>query len=398
MTMKKILLVLIIILCFGGGFFVYNKFFKKPSIDVLETAKVEKGSIRGVIVETGIIKPQVGAQVKIGARATGEIMQMKVKIGDRVRKGQLIALIDEREIVKSIEQQKASLVAAENKLLQTELTYPERIREAQANYDYAKINYERETELLKYDYTTKDEVDKAKSQFEAAEATLKRLRDEYDTQLKIAKANVEDITAQLKQQEIRFTYTKIYSPIDGIISDVTAQEGETVVTGLQVANLVTVIDPTLLEMWIYVDETDIGRVKLAQQVEYYVDTFPDKLFHGQIEKIYPEPAVKDNIVYYLAIVKIVKKDAVFLKPEMTTHIKIIFDEKNDILVAPNAAIKFEKGEQIAYRVLGPKIVEKVILKTGLRGEEKTEILSGVQEGDTLATKIILPIPPEPERQ
>ncbi len=396
--MKKILLVLIIILCFGGGFFVYNKFFKKPSIDVLETAKVEKGSIRGVIVETGIIKPQVGAQVKIGARATGEIMQMKVKIGDRVKKGQLIALIDEREIVKSIEQQKASLVAAENKLLQTELTYPERIREAQANYDYAKINYERETELLKNDYTTKDEVDKAKSQFEAAEATLKRLRDEYDTQLKIAKANVEDITAQLKQQEIRFTYTKIYSPIDGIISDVTAQEGETVVTGLQVANLVTVIDPMLLEMWIYVDETDIGRVKLAQQVEYYVDTFPDKLFHGQIEKIYPEPAVKDNIVYYLAIVKIIKEDAVFLKPEMTTHIKIIFDEKNDILVAPNAAIKFEKGEQIAYRVLGPKTVEKVILKTGLRGEEKTEILSGVQEGDTLATKIILPIPPEPERQ
>lgn len=396
--MKKILPVFIIILCFGGGFFVYNKFYKKPSVEVLETAKVEKGSIRGVIVETGIIKPQVGAQVKIGARATGEIMQMKVKIGDRVKKGQLIALIDEREIIKSIEQQKASLVAAENKLLQTELTYPERIREAQANYDYAKINYERETELLKNDYTTKDEVDKAKSQFEAAEATLKRLRDEYDTQLKIAKANVEDITAQLKQQEIRLTYTKIYSPIDGIISDVTAQEGETVVTGLQVANLVTVIDPTLLEMWIYVDETDIGRVKLAQQVEYYVDTFPDKLFHGQIEKIYPEPAVKDNIVYYLAIVKIIKKDAVFLKPEMTTHIKIIFDEKNDILVAPNAAIKFEKGEQIAYRVLGPKRVEKVILKTGLRGEENTEILSGVHEGDTIATKIILPISSEPKRQ
>ena len=396
--MKKILFVLILILCFGGGFLLYYKFYKKPSVEVLETANVEKGSIRGVIVETGIIKPQVGAQVKIGARATGEIMQMKVKIGDRVKKGQLIALIDEREIKKSIEQQKASLVAAENKLLQTELTYPERIREAQANYDYAKINYERETELLKNDYTTKDAVDKAKSQFEAAEATLKRLRDEYDTQLKIAKANVEDIAAQLKQQEIRLTYTKIYSPIDGFVSDVTAQEGETVVTGLQVANLVTVIDPTLLEMWIYVDETDIGRVKLAQQVEYYVDTYPDKLFHGQIEKIYPEPVVKDNIVYYLAIVKIIKEDAVFLKPEMTTHIKIIFDEKNNILVAPNAAIKFEKGKQIAYKVLGPKIVEKVILKTGLRGEEKTEILSGVQEGDTLATKIILPISSKPERQ
>jgi len=378
------------ILCIAGGYFVFKNIFNKPSIEILETAQVQNGSIRGVIVETGIIKPQVGAQIKIGARATGEIMQMKVKIGDRVIKGQLIALIDDREITKTIEQQKASLVAAENKLLQAELTYPQRINEAQASYDYAKINYEREIELFKNDYTTKDTVDQAESQFEVAEATLKRLQDEYETQLKIAKANVEDITAQLKQQEIRLTYTKIYSPIDGVVSDVTAQEGETIVTGLQVANLVTVIDPVLLEMWIYVDETDIGRVSIGQNVEYYVDTFPDKIFHGQIEKIYPEPVVKDNIVYYLAIVKIKKDIAVLLKPEMTTHIKIIFDEKTNVLTAPNAAIKFEKGEQIAYKVIGPETVEKVTLKTGIRGEDKTEILSGVNEGDILATKIILP--------
>src|SRR4030042_3398077 len=396
--MKKILPIIIAVVIITGGFFIYKKFISKPSIKVLETAKVEKDSIRGVIVETGIIMPQVGAQIKIGARATGEIIKMNVKIGDSVRKGQLIALIDEREIRKAIEQQKAALIAEENKLLQVELTYPERIKEAKANYDYAKIDFERETGLLKHEYTKKDAVDKAKSQFEAAAANLKRLQDEHETQLKIAKATVEDNTAQLKQQEIRFTYTKIYSPINGIVSDVTAQEGEPIVTGLQVANLVTVIDPVLLEMWIYVDETDIGRVKLGQQVEYYVDTFPEKLFHGSIEKIYPQPVVKDNIVYYLSIVKIIREDAVFLKPEMTTHIKIIFVQKSGILTAPNAAIKFEAGKQIAYRVLGPKSVEKVSLKTGIRGEDRTEILSGVKEGETLATKIILPVTPKTEGQ
>lgn len=396
--MKKIVLVLILIACVGGGFFVYNKFFKKPSIEVLDTALVEKGSIRGVIVETGIIKSQVGALVKIGARATGEIMKMKVKIGDRVKKGQLIALIDDREIKKVIEQQFAALSSAKDTLSQIELTYPERIREAQANYDYAKINYERETELLTRDYTTKDAVDQAKSQFEATEATLKRLQEEFKTQLKIAKANLEEQQASLKQQEIRLSYTNIYAPISGIVSDVTAQEGETIVTGLQVANLVTILDPTLLEMWIYVDETDIGRVKLAQEVEYYVDTFPDRFFHGTIDKIYPEPVVKDNIVYYLAIVKIAKEDAAFLRPEMTTHIKIIFDEKSDILTAPNAAIKFEKGSQIAYKVIEPGSVQKVTLKTGLRGEDRTEILSGVKEGDVLATKIKLPVSLKPEGQ
>ncbi len=394
--MKRAALILLAVLLIGGGIFVYKKFLGKPSIQVLETAKVERGSIRGVIVETGIIKPQVGALVKIGARATGEIVKMKVKIGDRVKKGELIALIDDREILMSIEQQKASLSAARNTLSQIELTYPERINEAKANFEYAKINYEREQELLKREYTTVDAVDKAKSQFEATRAILKRLQDEYKTQEKIAKANIEDITAKLKQNETILTYTKIYAPIDGVVSDVTAQEGETVVTGLQVANLVTVLDPTSLEMWIYVDETDVGRAKVGQQVEYYVDTFPDKLFKGTIEKIYPQPVIKDNIVYYLAIVKVTKDDTRFLKPEMTTHINIIFDEKSNILIAPNAAIKFEKGKQIAYKVIGPNRVQKVELKTGIRGEENTEIISGIKEGDVVATKLILPVSAKPE--
>ncbi len=353
--MKKILIVIITAILLISGFFVYKKFFTKPSIKVIETAKVERDSIRGVLVETGIIKPQVGAVVKIGARATGTIFRMNVKIGDRVKKGQLIALIDDREIRHAIEQQRAAL------------------KEAQANYNYAKINYEREVELLKHEYTTKDAVDRAKSQFEAS------------------MAKIEDIKAQLQQQETKLTYTRIYAPIAGVVSDVTAQEGETIVAGLQVANLVTVLDPTLLEMWIYVDETDIGRVKLGQKVEYYVDTFPNKLFYGAIEKIYPQPVVKDNIVYYLSIVKVAKENAALLKPEMTTHVKIIFDEKQNILTVPNAAVKFEKGKQIAYKVIGPDKVQKVEIKIGIRGEERTEIISGANEGDELAIKLILPV-------
>jgi len=389
--MKRLIIGLVIIAISIGGYFGYKKIFVKPTIKVLETARVEKGSIRGVLVETGIIKPQVGAVVKVGARATGTIVKMNVKIGDRVKRGRLIAMIDDREILKAIEQQEAVFDSAKNTLTQVELTYPKRIEEARANYSYAKINYEREVELLKHEYTTKDSVDKARSQFEATEATLKRLEDEYRTQLKIAKANVEDHSASLKQQEIKLTYTKIYAPIDGIVSDVTAQEGETIVAGLQVANLVTVLDPTRLDMWIYVDETDVGKVKAGQRVEYYVDTFPNKTFSGAIEKVYPQPQVKDNIVYYLAIVKVSPEDAVFLRPEMTTHVRIISEEKADILTAPNAAIKFEKGKQIAYKVVGPDKVEKVEVKIGVRGEEKTEIISGLKEGDRLATKLILPV-------
>jgi multidrug efflux pump subunit AcrA (membrane-fusion protein) len=142
--MKRVLLILGAIIVIGLSIFLYKKFFSKPEIQVLETAKVEKGSIRGVIVETGIMKSQVGAVVKVGARATGEIVKMNVKIGDKVKRGQIIALIDDREIQKAIEQQTAALSTAQNTLSQIELTYPERINEARANYEYAKINYERE--------------------------------------------------------------------------------------------------------------------------------------------------------------------------------------------------------------------------------------------------------------
>jgi multidrug efflux pump subunit AcrA (membrane-fusion protein) len=395
---KKIIWITILIAVIAaGGLLAYKKFFDKPEIRVLETGRVERGDIRGVLVETGIIKSQVGAVVKIGARATGKVVRMHVKVGDKVKAGRLIALIDDREILKSIDQQKAALQVAENTLTQIKLTYPERIREAEANQTYARLVYEREKELNKREFTSKDSLEKAESQFLAANANLKRLKDEHTTQQKITEATIREIRAQLEQQEIRLTYTQIYSPISGIISDVTAQEGETIVAGLQVANLVTVLDPTRLEMWIYIDETDIGRAKPGQKCEYTVDTYPDRTFTGVIEKIYPQPVVKENIVYYLSTVKVSPGDALFLRPEMTTHVKIVTTEKTGVLTVPNAAVKFEKGRQVAYRtVKGPKKVEKVELKLGIRGEERTEILSDIPEGTELATKLVLPSLPEAE--
>ena len=388
---KRWLIVIILLAAGGGGFFAYRKLFSTPEVKVLDTARVERGDIRGVLVETGIIKSQVGAVVKIGSRATGFIVQMNVKIGDRVKKGDLIALIDDRETREKLRRQQAALEGARRTLAQVQLTYPQRIKEAQANFNYAKINFAREKELLKSEYTTPDAVDKAENQYKALEANWKKLQDEYQTEVEITRARIDEIDAQIKELEVTLSYTKIYAPIDGVVSDVTLQRGETIVAGLQVANLVTILDPTSLDMQIYVDETNIGKTSIGQQVEFYVDSFPDRTFRGKIDKIYPQPQTKDNIVYYLAIMAIPKEDAAFLKPEMTTHVKVIFEAKHDVLRAPNAAIKFEEGKQIAYKVVGPNKVEKLELKTGLRGEDNTEILSGAKEGDEVATKIILPV-------
>ena len=393
--MKKIWLLMGVVLLGLGGYFGYKVFSSKPGIEIFETAKVRRGDIRAVLVETGIIKPQVGAQIKIGARATGEIVRMHVKVGDPVRKGELIALIDDREIKKEIDQTKAAIEAARFTLAEIEKTFPESIKEAAARYEYARITFDRELELIKKEYTTQDDVDQARRQLDANRAIWRRLKKQYGIQREIARAKLKVLLAQLEQQQIRLSYTKIHAPIDGVVSIVTAQEGETIVTGLQVANLVTVLAPDLLEMWIYVDETDVARVKIGQQVEFSVDTYPDKTFQGVIAKNYPEPIVRDNITYYLSIVRISKEDAAQFRLEMTTYVKIVVDQKKDVLMAPNAAVKFEAGRQIAYRIKEAGQTEKIELKIGIRGEDETEILSGVNAGDELATKLIIPVAANP---
>lgn len=334
----------------------------KPSKDE-ESFITKRGGVTHFTEQTGIIKAQVGAIVKVGTRATGVLTRLKYQVGDFVKKGELIATIDDRELLANkgnleaqIEEQKRDLEAKD------------------AQYAYAKLNYEREARLLEKEFTTKDTVDKAKRELDVAVA-----------QVALGKAKVKEAAEKLKALEVSLSYTKIYAPISGFVSQVTTQEGETVVAGLSAVNLITVIDATKLEMWIYVDETDIGRVKPGMKVEYWVDAYRDKRFSGTINLIYPQPEIKENIVYYLAILKIDPKDTAFLKPEMTTHVRIIIDEKSDVIVVPNGAIRFEDGKNVVYVKLKDKIERKAVT-TGIRDDRFTEVVSGLSEGE----RVVIP--------
>ena len=193
---------------------------------------------------------------------------------------------------------------------------------------------------------------------------------------------IKEAVEKLKALEVSLSYTKIYAPISGYVSAVTTQEGETVVSGLSAAILITIIDPSKLEMWIYVDETDIGRTKPGMKVEHWVDTYRDKRFYGKIHTIYPQPEIKDNIVYYLAIVKIDPKDTALLRPEMTTHVRIIVEEKTDVLIVPNGAVRFEEGKNMVY-VRGKEKQERREVALGIRDDSFTEIVSGLAEGERI---------------
>ncbi len=335
-----------------------------------ESFITKKGNVTHFTEQTGIIKAQVGAIVKVGTRATGVLTRLRYQVGDYVKKGELIATIDDRELLANKRNLEAQIEEQKRDL---------EVKEAQ--YRYNKTDFEREERLLEKEFTTKDSVDKAKKELDVSAA-----------QVALGKAKVKEALEKLNALEVSLSYTKIYAPISGYVSQVTTQEGETVVAGLSAVNLITIIDATKLEMWIYVDETDIGRVKPGMKVEYWVDAYRDKRFSGTINLIYPQPEIKENIVYYLAILKIEPKDTMFLRPEMTTHVRIIIDEKADVIIVPNSAIRFEDGKNVVYVKLKDKIERKAVT-TGIRDDRFTEIVSGLSEGELVvipAAKKVMP--------
>jgi len=356
MTRKKLLYLFLALLLLASGMLYYVKRGRtNAETKVIATARVERGQVRRVLESTGIIKAQVGASVKIGARATGALSHVYARVGDPVKKGQVVAEIDARELLAQRAEATARLNLSEAKAKFTGITLP------------------RHQQLVR--------------QGLEAQSVL----DEAIQNNNIAKADANAARAAVNTLDVRISYTKIISPIDGVVSQVTAQEGETIVAGLQVANLVTVLDPTRLEMWIYVDETDVGRVRKGLPVEFHVDSQPEKTFTGQIDRVYPDPEIRDNIVYYKALVTVDPEQALLLRPEMTTQCRIVVDTRDNVLTVPNQALKWVAGKQTVFVVdkANPTKPRQVLPKLGLPGLEQSEVLEGLKEGDEVATQIVL---------
>ena len=216
------------------------------------------------------------------------------------------------------------------------------------------------------------------------------MRTEFEKERFKAQKAKEEAEAVIESARTKISYTRIVSPIDGVVAFVTSQAGETVVAGLQVANLITVLDPTRLEMWIYVDETDVGQVHPGLAVEFRVDAHPATVFRGSVDQIYPQPEIRDNIVYYQALVRLDPKESKQLRPEMTTQCQIVVQEKKGVLVIPNAALKWIGDRQVVFAVAGDGSVREVSPTLGLEGLNETEVTAGLTPGEKVATQIVLP--------
>jgi len=316
----------------------------KEKIEEYQTTPVRKRTISSSVIATGIVKPQTGAEVKVGSRISGIVKVLNVNIGDIVKKGDLLAKLEETELRAEYNQSLANLENAKTVL------------------KYAKIEMERQQKLLEKKFTSQQNYDNAVREYELALTGKKQ-----------AEANLDYAKVQLD-------YTNIIAPTSGVVASISTQEGETVAAMFAAPTFLTIINLNRLEVRAYVDETDIGKINKGQKVEFTVDTYSDVKFEGIVQAIYPKAEIIDNVVNYVSIIEITNKQGKLLRPEMTTTVDIITESIENVLTVPNKAISRSEGSHVVYTMENENIVKKIVEK-GAQGRLYTQIVSGLKENE-----------------
>ena len=306
-----------------------------------ETVRVGKRTIGSFVKATGVVKPRIGAEVKVGSRVSGVVARLHVRIGDRVRKGQLLAELETRELAARRDQAQAALAAAE------------------ATTAFAQSDFERRREL------------RAAALLSAADL------DVAERARRVAAEQRTEAAASLDFARTQLGYARITAPIAGIVASVSTQEGETVAASLSAPTFVTLVDLERLEVWAYVDETDIGRVETGQAARFTVDTYADHEFEGRVTAVYPQAEIRDNVVNYVAVVTFDPPRDRTLRPEMTATVRVAQGAPAEVLALPRRAVRREEGRTFVVAADGTKRP----VSLGSRDETHVEVVDGVREGD-----------------
>jgi HlyD family secretion protein len=212
----------------------------------------------------------------------------------------------------------------------------------------------------------------------------RRAVQEAEQAVKQASAGLKQANAQLEYQQAQLAKAIIYSPIAGTVLTIAVQQGETITAGFQTPTLLTVADLSRLEVRAFVDEVDIGRVRLGLPSEVRVEAFPDHVFRGRVTKIASASTVKDNIVTYETTIAVDNRQGL-LRPDMTTDVTLLLGRRANVLNIPSEAVHREMDRVIAYVLHRDKQdkerVETRTIKVGSDDGTHTEVTSGLKQGE-----------------
>ena len=364
---KKLLIILAIaVMAVLAGIIIVFSGSKKIKF---KTAKIQKGEITQTVRATGNVNPVT--TIIVGTRVSGTIVALYADYNSRIKKGQLIAQIDPTPFENELKHSEAELLNAKATLFKAEVTLKD-----------AEKTLKRKQELFKRDLIARSELDDAETAYNTARA-----------QYEIALAQVKKAEAGLRQAKTNLGYTRIFSPVDGVVIAKNVEVGQTVAASFQTPTLFTIApDLTKMQVDTNVDEADISKIKKGMEVNFTVDAYPDKKFKGIVSQIRLSPTVTQNVVTYNVVIS-VDNSHLLLKPGMTANVTFVVNSKENVIKIPNSALRFKmpdtppSKQQGVWVIRGGKSV-RVNVKTGISDGEWTELIEGdLKEGEEVIIEI-----------
>ncbi len=319
------------------------------------TEPVQRGDIEETVTATGTVNPVTTVQV--GTQVSGTIQKIYVDFNSRVRKGELIAQIDPT-------------------FFQTQLA------QSQANADHAQASLRDAERLMNQNKVLYAKNLVAKNDYDSSVTA-------YDE----AKAQLAQAKAALQSAATNLSYTKIYSPVDGIVISRNVDVGQTVAASFQTPTLFTIAqDLTKMQIDTNVAESDIGMVKVGQETDFTVDAYPETTFKGKVWQKRQAPITVQNVVTYDVVIQVNNHD-LRLMPGMTANVSIVIHRKKDVLKISNAALRFRPERPAGARLSsaeggqkrpsGPAVwvlengkPKRVAVTLGITDGINTEVLAG----------------------
>src|SRR5580693_6415665 len=417
------------------GFVSFTVHQSAKNVVTVQTGKVQREDLATVVSASGEIKPKT--YVNIGANAFGKITHLYVKEGDQVKKGQLLAQLENVQSTADVGANEASLQAAETDALAADAglkTSQADLVRAQADYDRNKLDWDRAQSLFKDGLIAKSDFDSRKNAWATADAGL------VQAQAKVAQAKAQNDSADEHVSQARANLTRVndvlqkttYSaPYDGVVTSLPVREGESVVIGIQNAlgsTLMTVADMSIITAEVKVDETDIVNVHVGQTAEITIDAIPKKIFHGKVSEIGDNAIVRSSGVSTsqsataseeakdFKVVVTLTDPPRDLRPGLSTTAKITTATRSNALALPIQALTLRTKDQIEQQnnppgsvhaaapapkevaskgkkedgvqgvfVIRNKKAVFVPVTTGITGTTDIEVLDGLKDGDEVIT-------------
>jgi HlyD family secretion protein len=383
--LRRIALLGVVTVLVGGGLAYRAKNRPAPPARYV-TAQPSTGDVAEKVQATGAVQPVL--QVNVGSQVNGRVAKVFVDFNSFVKKGDVLAEIDPVQYGAQVSQVSAQVAAQRAQ-----------VESAKANAAAAKIAFERTQRLFQQGLASKGELDTTQGQYEVTKANASA-----------AEAQVGAIQAQLSQSQTNVGWTKIYSPVDGVVVSRSIDPGSTVVASFQ-APVLFVIAQDLRRMRVMadVDEADVGKLKEGMQAEAVVDAFPGESFKGQVQQVRFSPNNVQGVVTYSAVVEVENPDEK-LRPGMTATVTIKTREVKGTLRVPNAALRYKptppmgpngkpvpqppeaplaKGTGKVFLLLndkpGEEKAEPKIVQIGVTDGIHTEITGGLEASQKIVT-------------